>query len=127
MFRVQAPYPAATDTLVIRSAQFSNQRNKTHDLTLVRTGNGDLYTYIRKKRGREAHQWEFLVSYEKLIEVKEFIRVYASTLVRVYDHNDVEYIGYLTVNPWEGGGEGRAGGWPGNEAYGFTLQIEQKV
>jgi hypothetical protein len=126
-FIVQAPYPAITDNLLLRSPEFSNQRNKAHTLSTIRTGDGTLYTYIKKKRGREVHQWEFKVSYKKMLEVKEFFRSFISDLVRIYDHNDTVYIGYMTVNPWEGSGEGRAGGWPGNEAYGFTLQLEEKV
>lgn len=95
-------------------------------MTTVRTGNGDLYTYIKKKRGRQVHQWEFRVSYKKILQVKEFFRTY-SNLVRVIDHNDEVYIGYAITNPWEGQCDGRAGGWPGNEAYGFQLQLEELV
>ena len=127
MFRVQAPFPAPVDTLVVRSPNFSNQKNKAHTMVTVRTGNGDLYTYIKKKRGRQVHQWDFLVSYKKILEVKAFFKKYASNLVRTIDHNDEQLVGYLTVNPFEAQGEGRAGGWPGNEAYGFTLQLEELV
>lgn len=126
MFIVQAPYPAVTDTLVLRSPLFSNQKNKAHTMTTVRTGNGDLYTYIKKKRGRQVHQWEFRVSYKKILEVKEFFRKY-SGLVRVTDHNNEVYIGHAITNPWEGQADSRAGGWPGNEAYGFQLQLEELV
>ncbi len=127
MFRVEAPYPARTDTLVLRSPNFSNQKNKAHNMVTVRTGDGTLYTYIKKKRGREVHQWDFNVSYKKILEVKAFFKQFGSNLVRVVDHEDTAIIGYLNVNPWEAQGEGRAGGWPGNEAYGFTLQLEELV
>jgi len=126
-FIVQAPYPAVTDNLLLRSPEFSNQVNKAHSMTVIRTGNGDIYTYINKKRGRQVHQWEFKVSYQKSLEVKEFVRVFASGLVRMIDHNEEIHIGYLTINPFEASGEGRAGGWAGNEAYGFTLQLEELV
>lgn len=127
MFIIQAPYPGYTDTLVIRSPEFSNQKKKAHTLVRVRTGDGTVYTYIKKKRGRQVHQWDFLVSYKKSLEVKEFVRKFASGLVRVTDHEDQQIVGYITINPWEAQGEGRAGGWPGNEAYGFSLQLEEKV
>ena len=126
-FRVEGPYPAATDTLIIPSAKFSNQKNKAHTIIIVRTGNGDTYTYIKKKRGRQVHQWDFTVSYHKSLEVKEFVRAYTSSLIRLYDHDDEVYIGYLTINPHEANASGRAGGWSGNEAYDFTLQLEESV
>ncbi|MHA2380785.1 MAG: hypothetical protein ACXADS_16055 [Candidatus Thorarchaeota archaeon] len=96
-------------------------------MNIVRTGNGDVYTYIKRKRGRQVHQWDFTVSYDKSLEVKEFFRTYGSSIVRVYDHDEIAYTGYANVNPWEAQGEGRAGGWPGDEAYGFTLQLEELV
>lgn len=96
-------------------------------MVTVRTGNGDLYTYIKNKRGRKVHQWDFIVSYKKILEVKLFFRTYTGSLIRVIDHDDEQLIGYMNVNPWEAQGEGRAGGWPGNEAYGFTLQLEELV
>lgn len=125
MFRIQAPYPAPTDTLVLRSPEFSNQKNKAHTMVTIRTGNGDLYTYIKKKRGRQVHQWSFVISYKKALEVKLFFKTFSSSLVRAYDHEDIEYVGYITMNPWEAQGEGRAGGWPGNEGYSFVLQLEE--
>ena len=127
MFRIQAPYPGATDTLRLRSPNMTNQQNPSHTMTTVRTGNGDLYTYIKRKRGREVHQWEFTVSYFKSLEVKEFMRAFSNRIVRVIDHNDEVYIGYMTRNTFEVQAEGRAGGWNGNEAYGFVLSIEERV
>ena len=94
MFIVQAPFPAPVDTLVVRSPNFSNQKNKAHTMVTVRTGNGDLYTYIKKKRGRQVHQWDFLVSYKKILEVKAFFKKYAGDLVRVIDHNDEQKVGF---------------------------------
>lgn len=96
-------------------------------MNIVRTGNGDTYTYIKRKRGRQVHQWDFTVSYHKSLEVKEFFKKFGAGKVRVIDHNDEIFIGYANVNPWEAQGEGRAGGWPGDEAYGFTLQLEELV
>jgi len=112
---------------MLRSPQFSNQVNKAHTMTTVRTGDGSLYTYIKKKRGRRVFQWDFLVSYDKSLEAKLFFKKYGSSLVRVYDHNDEVFTGFVTTNPWEAQGEGRAGGWAGNEAYGFTFQLEEFV
>ena len=127
MFKIQAPYPALTDTLRLRSPDLSNQQNVSHSMVTVRTGNGDLYTYVKPKRGREVHQWEFTISYFKSLEVKEFMRTFGNGLARVTDHNDEVYIGYLTINPFEVQGAGRAGGWAGNEAYGFVVSLEERV
>ena len=93
----------------------------------VRTMDGTLWTYIKKKRGRQVHQWDFMLSYHKSLQVKEFVNLYNSKAVRAYDHNGDEIIGYMTINPIEMSGAGRAGGWPGGEAYTMVLQIEEIV
>ena len=100
-FRIHAPFPAVTDTLIIPNENFSNQKNKAHTMVRIRTGDGTLYTYIKKKRGRNVHQWDFVVAYDKSLEVKEFIRAFGNCLVKAYDHEETEYNGYQTINQCE--------------------------
>ena len=96
-------------------------------LTSARAMDGTLYTYIKKKRGRQVYLYDFLTSYHKSLESKLFTNQFSDQLVRVIDHEDKLIIGYITLNPIEFVGEGRAGGWPGNEAYSFQLQLEERV
>jgi hypothetical protein len=89
---------------------------------------GTLYTYIKTKRARQGFNWDFLTSKDKALEAKEFIKGFASGLVRVTDHRGTTMIGYITINPLDESGEGRAGGWGKNqEAYRFTIEFEERV
>jgi hypothetical protein len=88
---------------------------------------GTLYTYIRSKRNRKGMRWGFLVSSDKADEVREFIAGFATGLVQVRDHLDVIHIGYITINPLELTGDGKALGWPGGEAYQFSIELETQV
>lgn len=89
---------------------------------------GTLYTYIKRKRNRKVHRWDFITSRDKSQEAKAFADAYMGNVIRVTDHEEVVHIGYVTLNPLELQGEGRAGGWPGvPEAYRFSIQLEELV
>ena len=127
MFRLEAPFPLARTTLLLPSPEVGNTRKLTATVQTLRAMDGTLYTYIKNKRGRRAHSWDFLVARDKYQEVKEFADLYASKLVRSIDHEGAIRLGYIAVNPLEFTGEGRAGDWPGGEAYRFILQFEERV
>jgi len=127
MFRVEGPFPGYRTTLILPSPDFGNSRALASTVQPVRTMNGTLYTYVKNKRGRKAHVWEFTVAKEKSLEAKAFVDAYISSVIRITDHEDVIHLGNLTLNPLELTGDGRANGWPGGEAYRFALQLEEKV
>jgi hypothetical protein len=45
----------------------------------------------------------------------------------VTDHNNVVRVGFLTLNPFEIQGVGRAKGIPGGEVYTTTIELEEKI
>jgi hypothetical protein len=126
-FLVQAPYPLMQTTLLLRSPLQANTQKLAATIQTVRSMNGTLYTYVKAKRGRKLFSWDFLSSKDKALEAKSFVKQYAGDLVRITDHEGTIRLGYITINPLEARGEGRAGGWPSNEAYSFTLSIEELV
>lgn len=126
-FLIQAPFPLMQTTLLLRNPHLTNTRKLTASVETMRSINGTLYTYVKSKRGRKVHEWDFTSSRDKMLETKTFVEQYHGGLVQVVDHENVTHLGYLIMNPLESGGEGRAGGWPSGEAYRFTLQLEEKV
>jgi len=126
-FLVQGPYPLTQTTLLLRSPELSNTKKLAAAVETMRSMNGTLYTYIKSKRGRKVHEWDFISSRDKMLEAKSFVEQYSGGLVRVVDHEGTSYIGYLNFNPLDSSGEGRAGGWPSGEAYRFSIQLEEKV
>jgi len=124
---VQAPYPLMQTTLLLRSPELTNTKKLSASVQTMRSMNGKLYTYIKSKRGRKVHTWDFLSSRDKMLEAKSFVKEYNGGLVKVVDQQGTIFIGYLTMNPLDSAGEGRAGGWPSGEAYRFGLQLEERV
>ena len=126
-FIVQGPYPLMQSTLVLPSPLEGNQKNLAATVQTMRTMDGKLYTYVKTKRARKVHQWDFLGTKDKSRETVEFVKQYSGHLVRVVDHEDTTILGYITINPLEFAGEGRAGGYPSGEVYRWTLSLEEYV
>lgn len=128
MFRIQGPFPGYKSTVIMPSPEYGNSKNLASSVQTLRTMDGALYTFIKRKRGRKVHKWEFITSRDKAQEVKAFFDSYMGNVVRCIDHEDTAHIGHMTLNPVELQGEGRAGGYPGvAEAYRFTIQLEELV
>lgn len=126
-FIIQAPYPLLQSSLVMSSPRSGNQKNLASTVQTMRSMNGTLYTYVKGKRGRKVWQWDMVVTKDKARETIQFIKLYSGGIVRVTDHEGVVHIGYVTVNPLEIQGEGRAGGYPSGEVYRLTISLEEKV
>ena len=126
-FVIQAPYPLMQSTLVLPSPREGNQKNLASTVETMVSMSGKLSTYIKSKRGRMVWQWDFVGTKDKGRETVEFAKEYAGGLIRITDHENKNHIGYLTVNPLELTGEGRAGGYPSGEVYRWTISFEEKV
>jgi len=126
-FIVQGPYPLLQSTLVLPSPRLGNQRNLASTVQTMRSMNGTLYTYIKAKRGRKVHKWDFVGTKDKAREATEFIKLYSGNLIRVTDHEGTFIVGYVTINPLELVGEGRAGGYPSGEVYRWNISLEESV
>ena len=125
-FIIQGPYPLMRATLVLPSPREGNQQGLASTVQTMRSMNGTVYTYIKAKRGRKTYTWDFVVTKDKVREVVEFVKRYAGDLARVQDHNGTYFVGYLTANPYDFEGQGRAGGYPSGEVYGWTLTLEEE-
>jgi hypothetical protein len=88
--------------------------------------NGELYTYVTSRNGKKKLRWEFQLSRNKALELREFIDKYVGEIIEVTDHDSDKWVGYLINNPFEFAGAGSAGGWPGNEAMSIILEFEEK-
>lgn len=127
-FVIQGPWPAMKNTLLLPSPRQGNNKGNQSTVQTLRAMNGTLYTYIKTKRGRQGYSWEFLTSKDKALEAKEFVLLHADGLIRVTDHRSDTLVGYITINPMEARGEGRAAPWGQiEEAARFTIEFEERV
>ena len=127
MFLMQAPHPALQTTLLLPSPEIGNNKNLTSTVQIVRTIDGTPYSYVKPKRGRRQFTWDFITTKEKALETKNVIKRYAGNVWKITDHNQDIFLGYITINPFESTGDGRAGGWPSNEACTFSISFEERV
>ena len=123
-FIVQGPYPLLATTLVMPSARVGNQTNLAATVQTMRAMDGTAYTYVKTKRGRKAHAWDFVVTKDKVYEVEEFIKLYAGKLAKVTDSDGDIFVGYLTANPYDFEGQGGQGS---SERYGWSITLEEDV
>lgn len=125
MFVIQGPYPRMTQSLVLPSPRRGNSVGKANTLQVLRAMDGTMYTYVKSKRGRDVYRWDFMVARDKAVEVNSFIKANGTIKVKTTDHLDAQRIGFITINPLEMTGEGKALGWPGGEAYRFSIELEE--
>jgi len=126
MFKIDAPHPGYQTTTTLPSPNWGDSVQLTATLNSIRTMNGTLYTYKKPKKGRKRLQWDFTLARNKALELKAFLKVYYRCAMRVTDHNNSIWIGYLQNNPFEFIGEARAYGFPGGETMTITLEFEEK-
>jgi len=127
-FIIQGPHPLFRTTLLLPSPEVANSEGLRSSVQTIRAMDGTLYTYVKPKRGRRIHTWDFIASRDKGKEAKEFARQYAGGLVQVVDHENVSRIGYIVINPYQFLGEGRAYPWGElHEAVRFTIEFEEEV
>lgn len=85
---------------------------------------GSTRSYIKRAEGNKRHRFDFIISRDKMEEVADFVSRYRSDEFRIVWRDEV-IIGKLALNPVEFRGNGRAGGWPGGEAYDLTIEITE--
>ena len=126
MFFIRAPYPSMHVTVELPSPNWSDSVTLTSSLQVLHSMSGVQYTYVHEKGGRKRLQWDFTLSRHKALELRAFLKVYYRTQMEIIDHSGVSWIGYLTNNPFESAGSGRAVDFPGGETMDITLEFEEK-
>lgn len=124
-FRLEAPYPALASTMLLPNPQIGNNIGLLSQVTVIRMMDGSRKTFVKKGGGKRLHRWDFLISRDKMEEFVDFVERYRGDLFRAIWRDRI-IIGKVTVNPVELSGSGRAGGWPGDEAYSVTLELTEE-
>lgn len=121
-FRLEAPYPALASTILMPRPNMGNNLALQSEVGLIRMMDGSRRSYVKKGGDKKLHRFDFLLSREKMEELVDFVERYRGDKFRAVWRNR-HIIGQLTLNPIEPSGEGRAGGWPGEEAYQVTIEL----
>ena len=126
MFTLIAPWPSFQTTSIIPSPGWGNFSGGLGTFDKARSMNGTLYTYVKSRSSRKKHQWSFLLSRNKMLELQRFVDTYYLSVIKITDHDDQTYLGYIINNPVEFTAVSKAPNWPGGEAYQVTLDFEEK-
>jgi hypothetical protein len=110
--------------MLLPQPETSNNQGLLADVKIIRMMDGSRRSFIKKGSGLKMHRYDFVSSRDKMEEVIDFVRRYRGKLYRVTWRDRIIY-GRVSATPIEFSGNGRAGGWPGGEAYGFTLEITE--
>lgn len=121
-FLIQAPYPALASTMLLPPPKMGNNMGLNAEVTIIRMMDGSRRSIIQKAGNKRRHRWPFVLSRDKMEEVQDFILRYRGATFRVAWRGQI-VIGKVNLNPIEFAGDGRAGGWPGDEAYQVTLEL----
>lgn len=98
-------------TIVMPNPLFSDSEANTNSLNVVRSVNGKRRTYIKSTGRRRKLRWNFRLTRNKALELREYMKVNHANRLRVIDHNNRIWEGYIITNPIEFVGDRR--GAPG--------------
>ena len=115
-------------TTILRDPQFSDGEGLTSEVNRIRSTDGTLRTYIKRKDGRRKLQWSWVLTRNKAIEFEMFIKAYVDFEIKVVDHNGRTWLGYITTNPVEITANRKATpavqSWPLGESCSVTVDFE---
>lgn len=126
MLKLEAPFPGYQTTVLLPSPTWGDSEEIASSLTTARAMDGTLYTYTKQRQGRRRLRYTFVIARSKGLELRAFLKVYYRTAMRITDHDDTVWIGYLQGNPFDMQGKSKADAFPGGETMTVNLQFEER-
>jgi hypothetical protein len=124
-FRLEAPYPALASTMLLPNPKMGNNIGLMSQVAVVRMEDGSRRSFVKDGGGKMRHRWAWTMSRDKMEEFVDFVERYRGASFRATFRERL-IIGKVSLNPVEVAGDGRAGGWPGGEAYETTLEMVEQ-
>ena len=97
---IEAPYPDIQTATLLPNPDLLNSEGQGDQHSVLVAMDKSVNTYI-KTTGKNIFNWSFLLTKEKALELREFVKLYSDKRWRVTDHNDDVLIGHLLTNPLE--------------------------
>lgn len=121
-FILQGPHPALASTMLLPAPQVGNNMGLVASVQVHRMMDGSRRSIIKKAGNTRRFRWTFVLSRDKMEEVQDFVLRYRGASLQVQWRGQT-LVGKINLNPVEFTGNGRAFGWPGDEAYETTLEM----
>lgn len=94
------------------------------EITPKRALDGLLYTYVKTKNGRRKFSLAFTLTRSKGEEFRRFLLMYGTSEMRLVDHLERSWDGYITSNPIEFSTASRGSPGGGNALMEVEIEFE---
>jgi hypothetical protein len=121
-FRIEAPYPALASTVLLPSPEIGNNEGLLAAVRVIKMEDGSRRSFVQNADMKRRYRWTFILSHDKMEEFSDFVERYRGSKFKC-TWRERTFIGKVAINPVEFVGEGRAYGWPGDEAYQVTIEL----
>jgi len=125
MFRLVAPANAPVTTTLLPSPEFSDSENLRATVTVRRTIDGSMYTFVKRRQKSKSYLWDFNLTRNKSWELLEFYQSYNDEEVIAY-WNDLSFKGYFKNNPFEAATQGADLSDLGGDYVKVTIELEER-
>jgi len=95
-----APLPTPTTMTILPNPEFGDGETPKHSATFYQAMDGTLYSYV-KSNDRSELTYTFTLARPKALELRAFIRSYYRAKIRLVNHKNETWEGYLTGDPFE--------------------------
>lgn len=96
--KLQAPLPAIQTTTMLPNPQLSDTEGRQHEIEIFRAIDGTKRTSV-KTNARRQLSYSFLLNPMKAEELKRFLQSYYRSKIRLINHDDEVWEGWITGNP----------------------------
>ena len=98
--RLQAPLPVIQTTTLLPNPQLGDVQGRKHSVDIFRAIDGTKRTSV-KSNGRHVLTYAFKLTRMKAAELEAFIDSYFGSKIRIRNHKNEIWEGYLSNNPTE--------------------------
>ena len=124
MLQITAPWPSADCRIYLPNPKFGDSESLAIEMNPKRAMDGTLYTYVKTKGLRRKLLMSFTMTRLKSIEFSRFLLMYVSKQIKIVDHLDRAWIGYITSNPVEFNTSKRGTPGGGDELVDVEIEFE---
>ena len=115
----------STHSITLPSPNFSDGEGLTDEVIPRRASDGTVRTYVKTKGGRRRLYWDFTLRRIVGLQFRDFIKLFFASQMRITDHHNRSWVGYLTNNPFEfTSGSGKGSSAIRNETVTIRLEFE---
>ena len=127
MLEITAPWPESECRIYLPNPAYGDSESLTSEVNSKRAIDGTLYTYVKTKGQRRKLLFSFTMTRLKAIELSRFLNMYISKQLKIVDHLNRSWVGYITSNPVEFNTAKRGAVGGGGELVNTEIEFEGKL